>query len=156
MRKRAVVRHRDRTHEIGSDLPGAEHGLLVRVDIDALERPGLAHVQVGVREARDHARVVEERVLVLPRRGERELETHVLLRIADVVDIHVVGGVVVEAREVRAAVGLDQRHPVTHDRHGVGRIAGHPGVEIGVVGKAVLARAGRLAVARGHGGRVKE
>ena len=58
--------------------------------------------------------------------------------VTPVVDVNLVGDVVPEAVEVRAACRVFERHVVGHDDGPAGIVGGHEGVEVGVVGQRVL------------------
>lgn len=132
-----VVRHR-RLADVGRgdrnvvrDL-GLRHQLLV-VQPQQLDVVRLRDVQVGVVEAGDRTRVVQERVAVLAVRLEGVAVDQLTLCVTVVVDVEVVLGVVGERVEVRTARGLLEGNPVRHDRRRVRLVRADERVHVRVV-----------------------
>lgn len=148
-------RHRDVVGELRLVLD------LLVLQLEQLDVVRLRDVQVGVVEALDRARVVQERLLVLDVRLEGEAVEQVALPVTVVVDVEVVLRVLGELVEVRAAAGLLEGDPVGDDRRRVGLVGADERVDVRVVvlgvardqrGLPVTGGGGRPRFQRGHTG----
>jgi hypothetical protein len=134
------------------------HGQVTRQHARFAARPdlaqfvGLADVEVRIVERSDRAGGIQEGVRVLNVGVELEAVGDVRPRVAVVVHMDLVAGVLVEVVEVRPAVRVLERDVVGDDRDGVGLIGADEGVQVGVVHRRVLADQRRFAVAGGLAG----
>jgi hypothetical protein len=141
---RFVVRGGQRPHVARrARQPAAENGHL-----PVRQHPGhgvgLPPVPVRVGQRRDRTGVVEEGVEVGRLALELEQITDVRLPVTVVVDVDGVEDVGPELVEVRPPVRRLQGDVVGDDRHGLGVVGAHEGVEVGAVGHRILRDLGRF------------
>ena len=117
--------------------------------LDPRDREELALVPVPALKRRDRARVVEERVGVAKSRLELEHVRELRRPVPVVVDVEGVEDVVPELEEVRAAGRVLERHEVRDQRDRVRPIRADERVDVGVVGRRILADL-RCFTVRGH------
>ena len=146
-RQLGVVGRAARTHvdRRAGELAGQLAPLAV---LDPGHRVELRAVPVLVTDAGDRPDVVEERLRVADLGGEAELVGDVGGALAGVRDVDLVGHVVAELVEVRAAVGSLQRDVVGDQHDVVGLRRADERVDVGAVGNRVLADLRCFAVRR--------